>query len=385
MSSKVAVLTVLIFVSFSQIQGNNKLGIAHKISVHGNRRLLDDGDNVYFVEKGFPSWLTRADKRMFLGKSGIQADAIVAQDGSGMFKKISDAIDAVPENNPQRYVIYVKRGTYTELVRVPASKTNIMLVGDGTEDTVITGHRSVADGYEMVDTATVAVYANGFFARDMRIENTAGPQKQQAVALLLSSDMAVVYHCKLMGFQDTLWMPSERQFFRECDIYGTIDFICGNAAVVFQNCNIVVRKPLNGQQNIITSSSRQSPDDTSAIVIQDCKVIAAPELVAASGSVSTYLGRPWGGYSRTIFMKSYLGDFIHPDGWFGWPGHGTGFSVYYGEYDNTGPGAQTSNRAKWPGIHMMDASEAQQFTVSEFLHANDWLPLTGVPFQANLD
>ncbi len=97
-----------------------------------------------------------------------------------------------------------------------------------------------------------AVVGDGFIARDITVQNTAGAANHQAVALRSGSDLSVFYRCSFEGYQDTLYVHSQRQFYRECDIYGTVDFIFGNAAVVIQNCNIYPRYPPN-KTNTITA------------------------------------------------------------------------------------------------------------------------------------
>lgn len=104
--------------------------------------------------------------------------------------------------------------------------------------------------------ALEGVSGDGFWARDMTFENTAGPAKEQAVALRVSSDLSAFYRCSFRGYQDTLLLHSQRQFYRDCDIYGTVDYIFGNAAAVLQNCNIFVRKPLHGHGIMITEFSK---------------------------------------------------------------------------------------------------------------------------------
>ena len=89
-----------------------------------------------------------------------------------------------------------------------------------------------------------AVSGRGFIARDMTFRNTAGPENHQAVALRVDSDQSAFYRCSMEGYQDTLYAHSLRQFYRECDIYGTIDYIFGNGAAVFQQCKIYTRVPL---------------------------------------------------------------------------------------------------------------------------------------------
>ncbi|THU56110.1 hypothetical protein C4D60_Mb11t13800 [Musa balbisiana] len=147
-----------------------------------------------------------------------------------------------------------------------------------------------------------AVVGDGFLMRDITIENAAGPSKHQAVALRVGADLSAFYRCNFVGYQDTLYVHSLRQFYRECNVYGTVDFIFGNAAVVLQNCNLYARKPLPNQQNIFTAHGREDPNQNTGISIQRCKVAAAADLIPVQANFSTYLGRPWKEYLRTVFM-----------------------------------------------------------------------------------
>lgn len=218
----------------------------------------------------------------------------------------------------------------------------------------------------------------------MTFRNTAGAQNNQAVAVRCGSDLSVFYRCSFEGYQDTLYVHSQRQFYRECDIYGTVDFIFGNAAVVFQNCNLYARNPPN-KTNTLTAQGRTDPNQNTGISIHNCRVTAASDLKPVQSSVRTYLGRPWQKYSRTVFMKTYLDSLINPAGWMEWSGNFALSTLYYGEYMNTGPGSSTSNRVNWKGYHVITgASVASQFTVANFISGNSWLPATNVPFTAGL-
>ncbi|GMH04132.1 hypothetical protein Nepgr_005971 [Nepenthes gracilis] len=308
----------------------------------------------------------------------------VAKDGSGNFTAIMDAVNFATNNSDYRTIIYVREGVYEENVEIPSYKTNVFLLGDGSNVTVVAGNRSVADGWTTFRSATVAVSGDGFLARDMSFENRAGPEKHQAVALRVNADLAAVYRCTIIGFQDTLYVHSFRQFYRECEVYGTIDFIFGNAAVVFQASNIVSRMPLPGQFTVVTAQSRNTLDENTGISIQNCSIIATDDLYAASGSVKSYLGRPWKVYSTTVYLESYIDDFIDPSGWANWSGDQGLDTLYYGEYDNSGPGSGTDGRVSWPGYHVMDYDAAANFTVSQFITGDEWLGSTSFPYDEGI-
>ncbi|KAK4492981.1 hypothetical protein RD792_000308 [Penstemon davidsonii] len=321
---------------------------------------------------------------MILQSSGDEYDTgqvlTVAADGSGNFTTVTDAINFAPNNSVDRVFIYVKEGFYQENVEIPSWKINIVLLGDGSDGTVISGKRSVDDGWTTFRSATVAVSGEGFLARDITFENTAGPEKHQAVALRINADLSAVYRCTINGYQDTLYVHSFRQFYRECDIYGTIDYIFGNAAVVFQGCNIISKMPLRGQGTVITAQSRNSPDEDTGISLQNCSILATDDLSSNSSSVKSYLGRPWRNYSTTVYLESYIDDFIEPEGWSNWVGDQGLDTLYYGEYGNYGPGSAIDGRVSWSGYHVMEYDDAANFTVSEFITGEEWLDSTSFPY-----
>ncbi|KAK9076431.1 hypothetical protein SSX86_004765 [Deinandra increscens subsp. villosa] len=332
---------------------------------------------------GFPAWVKPGDRKL-LQSSTPQANVVVAQDGSGNYKTIGAAIAAAAKRSgSSRYVIRVKAGVYNENIEIGKKVKNIMLLGDGIGKTIITGSKSVGGGTTTFKSATLAVVGDGFIGRGITVRNTAGPQNHQAVAVRSGSDLSVFYQCSFEGYQDTLYVHSNRQFYRECDIYGTVDFIFGNAAVVLQNCSIYARKPPN-KTNTITAQGRTDQNQNTGISIHNCRVTAASDLKGVSG-VKTYLGRPWKQYSRTVFLKSNLDSLIDPAGWMPWSGSFALNTLYYGEYMNTGPGSSTSKRVKWKGYHVITSStEAGKFTVGNFISGNSWLPATKVPYTSGL-
>ncbi|PON47275.1 Pectinesterase inhibitor domain containing protein [Parasponia andersonii] len=313
-----------------------------------------------------------------------KADFVVAKDGSGTHKTINDAVAALASmghGQTQRAIIYVKSGVYNEKVEIEGNLRNVMFVGDGMSKTIVTGNRNVPDGATTLSSATFGISGDGFWARDITFENTAGPQKHQAVALRVSSDQAVFYRCGIRGYQDTLYAHSLRQFYRDCHIYGTIDFIFGDAPAVLQNCDIFVRRPMAHQANMITAQGRDNPNENTGLSFHNSRVRAAHEFESVKSSFSTYLGRPWKKYSRTVFLKTDLDGLVDPKGWTEWRGNFAVKTLFYGEYMNTGRGASTARRVSWPGFHVLiSPQQASPFTVGSFIQGRSWIPDTGVPF-----
>ncbi|XP_010496744.1 PREDICTED: pectinesterase/pectinesterase inhibitor 18-like [Camelina sativa] len=316
----------------------------------------------------------------------MRADIVVAKDGSGKFKTVNEAVAAAPENSDRRFIIYVKKGVYSENTEIEKLKTNLTLIGDGSNETILTDNLNFKDGYPITKSATFATNAKGFMAVDICFRNTAGPEKEQAVALHVTGDVSVMYRCRIDGYQDSLFADINRQFYRDCYITGTIDFIFGNAAAVFQNCQIVARKPLSGQFNVLTAQGRTQRNQTSAFSLQKCSITASSDLVPTKKTVKTFLGRPWKDFSRVVIMQSFIDDLVDPQGWAPWDNNTRRLStLVYKEFENHGPGADTSNRVTWPGYKAVnDPKEATKFTVTNLIEGDLWLNYTGVPYEKGL-
>ncbi|MCO5599373.1 hypothetical protein L7F22_053475 [Adiantum nelumboides] len=350
-----------------------------------HRRLLS---HQFDETVNFPHWVSATERKLLQASpSAISANAIVAKDGSGKYSTVTAAVKAIPSRFSGRYVIYIKEGVYNEVLNVTKDQRNVTFVGDGVGKTIITGDRNVASGdYNTYRTSTVGIAGSGFFARDLTFRNTAGPSGHQAVAVRAGADYVVFYRCSFEGYQDTLYALSSRQFYRECQIYGTVDFIFGNAIAVFQNCELVARLPMKGQQNTYTAQGRQLEADVSGYSFHNCTVKADANLTQANYTVQTYLGRPWKKYSRTVFIQSEMQAVVQPKGWLPWNASNPYTdTVYYGEYGNRGAGARTAERVSWKGVHgNMSKADASQFAVASFIGLEWWLDALAVPVQANL-
>ncbi|KAG6575409.1 hypothetical protein SDJN03_26048, partial [Cucurbita argyrosperma subsp. sororia] len=352
-----------------------------KMGTTANRKLKEEINDEQIQ---WPEWLSAGDRRL-LQSSSVKPDVVVAADGSGNFKTVAAAVAAAPVKSSKRYVIRIKAGVYRENVDVPKKKTNIMFMGDGRSNTIITGSRNVVDGSTTFNSATVAAVGEGFLARDITFQNTAGPSKHQAVALRVGADLSAFYQCDMLAYQDTLYVHSNRQFYINCLISGTVDFIFGNAAAVFQDCDIHARRPNSGQKNMVTAQGRSDPNQNTGIVIQKSRIGATSDLRSVQKSFPTFLGRPWKEYSRTVIMQSSISDVIDSKGWHEWSGNFALNTLFYGEYQNTGPGASTSGRVTWKGFRVIrSATEAEGFTPGKFIGGGSWLRATGFPFSLGL-
>ncbi|BAF25160.1 pectinesterase/pectinesterase inhibitor [Oryza sativa Japonica Group] len=336
------------------------------------------------AEDGIPEWVPDGDRRVLKGggfKNNLTPNVIVAKDGSGKFKTINEALAAMPKTYSGRYVIYVKEGVYAEYVTITKKMASVTMYGDGSRKSIVTGSKNFADGLTTFKTATFAAQGDGFMAIGMGFQNTAGAAKHQAVALLVQSDKSVFLNCWMDGFQDTLYAHSKAQFYRNCVITGTIDFVFGDAAAVFQNCVLTLRRPMDNQQNIATAQGRADGREATGFVLQKCEFNAEPALTDAKlPPIRNYLGRPWREFSRTVIMESDIPAIIDKAGYMPWNGEFALKTLYYAEYANKGPGADTAGRVAWPGYKkVISKADATKFTVDNFLHAKPWIDPTGTP------
>ncbi|KGN52371.1 putative pectinesterase/pectinesterase inhibitor 45 [Cucumis sativus] len=335
---------------------------------------------------GVPTWMDRNQRRMLKGAAAGEKpkpNVVVAKDGSGEFKTINEALAAMPAKYDGRYVIYVKEGIYDETVVITKKMVNVTMYGDGSQKSMISGSKNFVDGVRTFQTATFVALGEGFLGQAIGFRNIAGPEKHQAVAARVQADRAIFVNCRFEGYQDTLYTQAHRQFYRSCLITGTIDFIFGDAAAIFQNCNMMIRKPLDNQQNMVTAQGRTDKHETTGIVLQNCKILPDKTLEPVKSQFKSYLGRPWKEFSRTIVMESTIEDVIHPDGWMAWEGDFALKTLYYAEFNNKGPGAKTDARVKWPGYKVIDKDEAAKFTIGTFLEL-DWIESTSAPVHVGL-
>ncbi|KAG2551418.1 pectinesterase-like [Panicum virgatum] len=338
------------------------------------------------------AWVSREDRKLLAaaGKGGLTPNVTVAKDGSGDFRNISAALDAMPGNYTGRYFIYVKEGVYEEMVNITNCMANVTMYGDGSKKSIVTGSRNILDGTRMWRTATFAVDGDSFTAISLGIRNTAGVEKQQALALRVKGDKAIFFNCRIEGNQDTLFAQAYRQFYRSCVISGTVDFIMGDAAAVFQRCVILVRQPRKGQPAVVTAHARRDHQQTTGFVIHRSRIVANEQLASSTGKAAgaaatkVYLGRPWKEFARAVVMESDIEGFVRSEGYMPWEGKENLGTAFFGEFGNAGAGANLSGRKDMQGFHEMNKDRALQFTVGHFLHGAEWIPDSGTPVSLGL-
>lgn len=217
-------------------------------------------------------------------------------------------------------------------------------------------------------------------ASGLTIQNTAGPDAHQAVAFVSDSDLSIIENCEFLGNQDTLYAHSLRQFYKSCRIEGNVDFIFGNSASVFQDCTILIRprqlKPEKGSTNAVTAHGRIDPAQSAGFVFHNCLINGTEEYMQfyyrQPKVYKNFLGRPWKEFSRTVFINCVLETLISPAGWMPWTGDFALKTLYYGEFNSSGAGANVSGRVAWS--NQIPANHVGSYSVQNFIQGNEWIP-----------
>jgi pectinesterase len=298
----------------------------------------------------------------------------VSQNGNGDFHSVQEAIDSIPEHNKDNVEVFIKNGVYKERITVPAEKPFITLVGESTENTILTyGNHAKMPNSEggIIGTgrsASVYLFSSDFTAKNLTMENSFNPKRMagetQAVAVYADGERMSFYQVRFLGNQDTLYTGAGTQYFKNCYIEGDIDFIFGGARAVFEDCEILsLDRGSNRDNGYITAASTPISEPFGFLFINNRFISPAP-----AGTV--YLGRPWhpGGdpnaIASVVFKNNYFGPHIHPDGWTDMSGFSARDARFF-EYQNDGPGAN-------PNRPQLTDEEAEKFTIENVLKG--WYP-----------
>ncbi|MBD0833391.1 pectinesterase family protein [Aestuariibaculum sediminum] len=325
-------------------------------------------------------------------------DITVDINGTGDFTSIQAAFNAAPAGTPT--IIYVKRGLYDqEKLIIPANKTNITLIGESRQETIISydiyNCNDGGDGLcpdekvalwnsnsDLIRTAaTLTIMANDFRAENISFRNTAGPVGQ-AQALTIQSDRNVFVNCDILAYQDTIyfWMnETSRAYFDGCVIEGRTDYIYGRGVAFFNQCEI---RSYGG--GWITAPSTTINQDY-GFVFYECHLTYKPNSPRAGDDGALIrLGRPWHEYPKVAWLYCDMPAEIHPEGWgdkWNMAYSDTSTDLHLYEWMNTGAGANMSGRADWAGLRaMVDQTEANLYEPEIVLAGSDnWDPTVIAP------
>lgn len=295
-----------------------------------------------------------------------QQKIIVAQDGSGQYKTVQEALDAVPSGNSKPFTIFIKNGIYKEVVVVDARKSFVSLIGEDKDKTILTFDNHAGTKLPNGDTlntwtcASTFVYGNDFRAENITFQNTAGFTAGQAVGLRIEGNRASLKNCSIIGNQDILFLSGSgvKHYFKDCYIEGTTDFIFGAATAVFQHCHIHSKK-----NSHVTAASTNSIIPY-GFVFFDCKLTADTNINKVS------LGRPWSPTASVTYINCWMDKHIIPEGWNNWKNPANEATARYAEYNSSGPGANPAARVKWS--KQLTEKEAKNYTLKNIL--GEWNP-----------
>jgi pectinesterase len=311
-----------------------------------------------------------------------QIDITVARDGSGNYTTIQSAIDAVPDNSTDRTVVFIKNGIYIEKVVIPSTKTNLTLVGEDVNQTILSWNEAVAVQWvrennvilEGPHTApTLIVDANDFMMLNLTVENSYGYQYAgpQALAIRTAGDRQVFLHCKFFSYQDTyMTFGRSRNYTKDCLIEGAVDFIFGTGVNVFDSC--IFNSIRNG--GYYTAASTDANWDF-GYVIRDTR------LTSAAGNANQSLGRTWSNTTKCVFYQCDLNNIVSSQAWFKWADQiDIDFNV--AEYKSINQG-NIDNRPTYS--KQMGDAEAARYTLSNIFaktvpaapyadYESNWLP-----------
>ena len=306
----------------------------------------------------------------------VSYDIVVSADGHGDYMSVQEAIDACPDYSHERITtIRIRAGIYKEMVTIPHNKFRLHISGEGAEKTIITFDKYAKQlwpnvGFPMGTSGSASVYIHSSYVtmEDLTIENSAGEGKEiaQAVALFTDGDFLFFHRCRLIGNQDTVYTYGrygkeggiKRNYFLDCYIEGTTDFIFGPSIAWFENCTI------HSKKNSYVTAASTLQGQKYGYVFKNCKLTAAP------GIDKCYLGRPWGAYAKTVFINCELGEHIVKEGWHDWEKPGkpdTKKNSYYAEYQNFGPGSATKKeRVKWS--YQLSDKQAAEYSFEKVMY-----------------
>lgn len=321
-----------------------------------------------FFQPWFDSTLSSIDhfiKKVFPESPNVN-QATVAKDGSGDYTTVQAAIHAVPDHNQQTFTISIRNGVYTEKILIDSLKSFITLIGEDPFKTVLTWNDhtgKISPSGQTVSTRTswsFKVVADHFTARNICFRNDAGFTAGQAVAVESDGDYGRFINCRITGFQDVLLIDGDkgRQYFRDCYIEGTTDFIFGSATAWFENCSI------HSKKNSHVTAASTPKESAFGYVFNRCRLTGDTSLQQVS------LGRPWRPYAKVVYLNCTIGAHIKPEGWSTWNNNDNHKTSYYAEYKSKGPGANPKKRLTW--THQLTRKEARQYTISHVL--NGWKP-----------
>lgn len=300
-----------------------------------------------------------------MGLRAQNYDIVVAKDGTGNYTTVQAAVNAAPTNSTARTKIFIKNGTYKEVITVASNKTNLTFIGESATATILTYDNYASKinpatgvAYGTSNSASIFINGAGFYGLNISFANSAGTVGQ-AVAVRCTADKAVFKNCRFLGNQDTYYAHSGRSYHENCYIEGTTDFIFGGAIAYFQGCQLYTR----GGSSLTAANTASHL--AYGYVFNNCPI-------TGSGSNITDLGRPWGGYASVTFLNTNMTNAIKGVGWNDWGNAANQATARFSEYNNSGAGYLPASRVSWSKI--LTATQAASYSKLNVLKATNANP-----------
>ena len=303
---------------------------------------------------------------LFFQQANAQKIVTVSKLKPANFTTIQAAFDAVSANNTQPITIKVGNGIYYEKLVLDTRKNFVTLIGENKDSTIITYNnhaRQVLANGDTINTwnsASFFIYADDFTAKNITIENNAGFNAGQAVAVFAYGNRIAFKNCNIKGFQDILFCSGSgsKQYYENCYLEGTTDFIFGPSTAVFSKCIIHSKK---NSHVTAASTPREIPF---GFVFFNCTLTADSNINKVS------LGRPWQPNAAVAYINCNFGSHIIKEGWSNWKNSANEATARYSEYESTGLGANATERVKWS--KQLTTVEVKQYTLENIL--GTWKP-----------
>ncbi|MFV0290496.1 MAG: pectinesterase family protein [Mangrovibacterium sp.] len=299
---------------------------------------------------------------MSLLASASDYDIVVAQDGSGDYTTVQEAVTACGAFPTKRKVVFIKNGRYKEKVLIDTFHANLTLLGESRDKTIITfdDYSGKTPEYGTFNSYTMKVMGDDIILENLTVENSSG-EVGQAVALHAEGDKFKVVNCKLLGHQDTLYAAGKhsRQHYTNCFIAGTTDYIFGSAVAVFDNCE------LHSLRNSYVTAANTPEGNRFGYVFFQCKLTATKDVDRV------YLGRPWRDFANVVFIDCEMGAHIVPEGWHNWGQPNREKTAFYAEYHSKGKGAAPEARVSWS--HQLTKEQASTYKLDDiYMQCESW-------------
>ena len=293
-------------------------------------------------------------------------------------EELTKAIDSVNASNTSataaRKIIFLKNGDYDlgeavgkgiSLARITGY--NVSLIGESRDGVIIHGK---TDGIS--NPVLNLRDRTGFYLQDLTVRNDYdyGLEVLKGVAVAIyGGDKTIMKNVRMLSNQDTQ-VTGHRAYFEDCDIHGTVDFICGGGDNYYYRTDLVLE---NRKGNVIAAPSTIASHRW-GYVFDHCTIKPREGATLVTDS-SYYLGRPWQNEPRANFLHTTMEVLPAAAGWTSMSTLPTHF-YEYDSRDGSNAVVDLSGRKNSPTstnsyTPVLTAEKAAAFTVHNVLGGTD--------------